>query len=103
MRRVFLPVDIYLFGKNIAVDTFRENYCFSAGGIFPFDITEGIEPIYAELPGWKCDMTKMKSEEEFPEEFNGYISFLEDYLGTPIKIVSVGPDREQTIERYTEE
>jgi len=70
---------------------------------FPFDITEGIEPIYAELPGWKCDMTKMKSEEEFPEEFNGYISFLEDYLGTPIKIVSVGPDREQTIERYAEE
>ncbi len=70
---------------------------------FPFDITEGIEPIYAELPGWKCDMTKMKGEEEFPEEFNGYISFLENYLETPIKIVSVGPDREQTIERHTEE
>jgi len=70
---------------------------------FPFDITEGIEPVYAELPGWKCDMTKMKGEEEFPEEFNGYISFLEDYLETPIKIVSVGPDREQTIERHTEE
>ena len=55
------------------------------------------------MPGWKTDMTKMTSEDEFPEEFNAYISFLEEQLGTPIKIVSVGPDREQTIERYTEE
>ena len=47
-------------------------------------------------------MTKMTSEEEFPEEFNNYISFLEEELECPIKIVSVGPDRDQTIERYTE-
>lgn len=70
---------------------------------FPFDINEGVEPIYVELPGWKTDMTKMQSEDEFPEEFNAYLSFLEEQLGVPIKIVSVGPDREQTIERYTEE
>ena len=42
----------------------------------------------------------MTSEDEFPEEFNAYISFLEEQLETPIKIVSVGPDRDQTIERY---
>jgi adenylosuccinate synthase len=47
-------------------------------------------------------MTKMQSEDEFPEEFNSYISFLEEELEVPIAIVSVGPDREQTIERYTE-
>ena len=47
-------------------------------------------------------MTTMKSEDEFPEEFNAYLSFLEEELGVPIKIVSVGPDREQTIIRYTE-
>ena len=70
---------------------------------FPYDITEGVEPVYVEMPGWKTDMTKMTSEDEFPEEFNAYISFLEEQLGTPIKIVSVGPDRAQTIERYTEE
>ena len=70
---------------------------------FPFDISEGVEPVYVELPGWKTDMTKMQSEDEFPEEFNAYISFLEDQLGVPIKFVSIGPDREQTIERYTEE
>ena len=69
---------------------------------FPFDI-EGVEPVYVELPGWQTDMTKMQSEDEFPEEFNAYLSFLEEQLGVPVKIVSVGPDREQTIERYTEE
>lgn len=70
---------------------------------FPFDINEAVEPVYVELPGWQTDMTKMQSEDEFPEEFNAYLSFLEEQLGVPIKIVSVGPDREQTIERYTEE
>ena len=69
---------------------------------FPFDISEGVEPVYVELPGWKTDMTKMQSEDEFPEEFNAYIYFQEDQLGVPIKFVSIGPDREQTIERYTE-
>lgn len=68
---------------------------------FPFDIKEDeIEPIYHEFDGWKIDMTSMKSENEFPEEFNAYLDFLEDYLGVPIKIVSVGPDRAQTIVRY---
>ena len=70
---------------------------------FPFEINEGIEPVYVEMPGWNVDMTKMQSEDEFPEEFNAYISFLEEELEVPIKIVSVGPDREQTIVRYTEE
>ena len=68
---------------------------------FPFDAT-GAEPIYAELPGWKTDMSRMKSEDEFPEEFNTYLTFLEEELGVPVKIVSVGPDREQTIMRYDE-
>ncbi len=67
---------------------------------FPFDITEGVEPIYEELDGWMTDMTSMTSENEFPEEFNAYLSFVEEILGVPIKIVSVGPDREQTIIRY---
>ena len=68
---------------------------------FPFDVTEGsVEPIYQEMDGWKTKMSAMKSENEFPEEFNAYLDFLEDYLEVPIKIVSVGPDREQTIIRY---
>ena len=70
---------------------------------FPYEIDDNVEPVYVELPGWKNDMSKMQSEDEFPEEFNAYLSFLEEQLGVEIKIVSVGPDREQTIERYTEE
>ena len=88
-------------------DTIKACVAYKVNGeeidYFPYDITDGVEPVYAELPGWKTDMTKMTSEDEFPEEFNAYISFLEDQLETPIKIISVGPDREQTIERYTEE
>lgn len=70
---------------------------------FPYDLTDGAEPVYVELTGWKTDMTKMRSEDEFPEEFNAYVSFLEEELQVPIKIVSVGPDRDQTIIRYVED
>lgn len=44
-------------------------------------------------------MTKFTSEDEFPQEFKDYIKFLEEQLETPIRIISIGPDREQTIER----
>jgi adenylosuccinate synthase len=67
---------------------------------FPFDVADvAIEPIYTEIDGWQTDLSNMKSEDEFPEEFNAYLSFLEEELQTPIVIVSVGPDRAQTIER----
>ena len=65
----------------------------------PYDLETGIEPVYVELPGWQEDMTKTRSEDEFPEEFNNYLNFLEEELGVPIAIVSVGPDRAQTIIR----
>jgi adenylosuccinate synthase len=69
----------------------------------PYGLNECVEPVYEELPGWQTSMTKMQSESEFPVEFNGYLFFLEEKLGAPIEIVSVGPDREQTIKRYAEE
>lgn len=84
-------------------DTIKIATAYKIGGEetedFPFELPEGLEPVYTELPGWKCDLTKVRSEDEFPEELNFYISFLERELGVPIKIVSVGPDREQTIIR----
>ncbi|MGL5785531.1 MAG: adenylosuccinate synthase [Bacteroidales bacterium] len=70
--------------------------------IFPYSIEGEVEPVYVELPGWKTDMTRMTNEDEFPEEFNNYLSFLEEELEVPIKIVSVGPDRDQTIIRYND-
>ena len=66
---------------------------------FPYSIEEGIELVYTTLPGWKTDMTAMQSEDEFPAEFKAYIDFLEKELRTPITIVSIGPDRKQTIVR----
>lgn len=66
---------------------------------FPYSIDEGVEPVYTELKGWNTDMTKIQSEDEFPQEFKDYIAFLEEKLNVPITIVSVGPDRLQTIER----
>ncbi len=67
---------------------------------FPFSIDEeAIEPVYVSMPGWKTDMTRFKSEDQFPKQFSDYIAFLEKELETPITIISIGPDREQTIER----
>jgi adenylosuccinate synthase len=63
-----------------------------------YDLSE-VEPVLKELPGWNTDLTNIRNEEDFPKEFKDYISFLEKELETPIAIVSVGPDREQTIVR----
>lgn len=65
----------------------------------PYD-TEGCEPVYEQLPGWKCDLTKITKEEEFPQALKDYIKFIEDYVKVPIKIVSVGPDRNATVIRH---
>ena len=65
---------------------------------FPYNI-DNVKPIYKELKGWKTDMTKFTDEDQFPEEFKAYVSFLEAELETPIKIISIGPDRKQTIVR----
>ena len=64
----------------------------------PFD-TEGWQAVYEELPGWQTDLTKMTSEAEFPQAFRNYVKYLEQQLETPITILSVGPDRAQTIVR----
>ncbi|MCF0208931.1 MAG: adenylosuccinate synthetase, partial [Bacteroidaceae bacterium] len=92
--------------KSDVLDTFKTiKACvaYRQNGVeidhFPYSIEEGIEPIYKELPGWETDMTKMTSEEQFPQAFKDYVAFLEAELKTPIKIISIGPDREQTIIR----
>ena len=66
----------------------------------PYNIEEeNVTPIYTELKGWKEDLTEMEDASQLPKELNDYIDFLETALETPIKIVSVGPDRKQTIFR----
>ena len=64
----------------------------------PYD-TEGWQAVYEEIPGWNTPLTEVRSEEQFPKAFKDYIAYIEKATGTPIKIVSVGPDREATIIR----
>lgn len=67
---------------------------------FPFSIEEeSLEPVYVTLPGWKEDLSKASTYDELPKTFKDYIAFLEKELQTPIVILSVGPDRTQTIAR----
>jgi len=64
----------------------------------PFDIiNEKIEPVYVELKGWKTDLTQMEHKDQLPKELTDYITFVEKETQVPISIVSIGPDRKQTI------
>mgnify|MGYP001775800375 FL=1 len=65
----------------------------------PYDVYAEVKPVYKEFKGWKCDLTKVKSEDGMPQEFREYIKFIEDYLKVPVRIISLGPDRDQTIVR----
>ena len=63
----------------------------------PYDTYATIEPVYKEFKGWKCDLTGVRKREELPANFLKYIAFIEKELGVPVKMVSLGPDRKQTI------
>ena len=66
----------------------------------PYNIEpENVTPVYVEMSGWQEDLTQMTTASQLPKTLNEYIDFLEEQLETPIKIVSVGPDRTQTIHR----
>lgn len=83
-------------------DTIRVCTAYEKDGVqttdMPYD-TEGWKAVYEDLPGWKTDLTQMTSEQQFPQELRDYISYIEKETATPITIVSVGPDRAQTIMR----
>ncbi|MCB0396094.1 MAG: adenylosuccinate synthase [Flavobacteriales bacterium] len=67
---------------------------------FPYDICNAeIEPVYQDLPGWKTDLTKLTDPGQLPGALQGYVEYLEEALQLPISIVSVGPDRSQTLIR----
>ena len=83
-------------------DTIRICTHYSVNGTitdeFPFSICDqSIEPIYRDIPGWNCDLTALHSYDNAPLELKQYVSLLEELLEVPITIVSVGPDRSQTL------
>lgn len=65
----------------------------------PFETNEEIVPVYQEFKGWNCDINDIRTYDEFPAELKTYIEFIEQQTGVPVKIVSVGPDREATVLR----
>lgn len=66
---------------------------------FPYEVNDSVEPVYTEFKGWKCDICKVRRYEDFPVEFKQYVEFIERETGVPVKIISVGPDRDETIVR----
>lgn len=65
----------------------------------PFDTMCEIEPVYTEFKGWNRDLSGIRDEKALPEEFMTYLHFMEEFLKVPIRIISLGPDREATILR----
>jgi len=65
----------------------------------PFDMNEFTEPVYKAFPGWKDDITKIEKWKDIPEQMRDYIAYIEDKISLPISAVSVGPDRNQTINK----
>ena len=64
----------------------------------PFDIVSvTATPVYKEIDGWKEDLTQIREINEIPEKLMAYIKYLEKELGVPVKYLSVGPDRKQTL------
>jgi adenylosuccinate synthase len=66
---------------------------------FPFETNEEITPIYKEFAGWNTRINDVRRYEDFPAEFKAYIEFIEHETGVPVAIISVGPDREETVIR----
>jgi adenylosuccinate synthase len=67
---------------------------------FPFEAdADNIKPIYKSFPGWKCDVSVCRTYDELPTELKDYIAYIEQETGVSIDIISVGPDRSETIMR----
>ncbi|MDR3297742.1 MAG: adenylosuccinate synthase [Prevotellaceae bacterium] len=64
---------------------------------YPYDVNAPITPIYKEFKGWKTSIAACRNEHELPQELRDYVAFIEKETGVPIKLISVGPDREQTV------
>jgi adenylosuccinate synthase len=96
---MMMKADVLSGFKNIKICT-AYNYKGKEITHLPYNIeSENVTPIYTEMKGWEKDLTQMEKAEQLPDTLHEYIKFLEGELRVPIKIVSVGPDRTQTIHR----
>jgi adenylosuccinate synthase len=96
---LMMKADVLSGEKTIKVCT-AYNYQGQQIDHLPFDYSpELLTPVYTELPGWNEDLTGVKSPDELPSSLHSYIDFIEKYIGVPVSVVSVGPDRMQTLMR----
>ncbi|MDR2882520.1 MAG: adenylosuccinate synthase [Alistipes sp.] len=84
-------------------DTVRVCVGYEVGGekldYFPFETNEPIMPVYRDFAGWKANIGRVRKYGDFPAEFKTYVEFIERETGVPVSIISVGPDREETVIR----
>ena len=66
---------------------------------FPFELDEKLKPVYREFPGWRCDVTAVREDAALPRPLQDYVHFIEAETGCPVRILSVGPDREAIVLR----
>lgn len=99
-------VDQLIMMKADVLDSFDKIFVATAYKVdgeiteqIPYDTYCKIEPVYKEFKGWKRDLSKITKEEDLPFEFMNYVRFIEKEIGVPISIISLGPDRDQTIIR----
>lgn len=95
-----MKADVLNIFENIEVCTHYEIPNGEKIDRLSFEISElDVKPVYKTMKGWNCSLANIDSYEKFPAELKAYVSYLEDELNVPIKLVSVGPDRNQTILR----
>lgn len=95
---IITKADVLTGFESIKVCT---HYIFNGKEIdyLPYEVNEPLKPIYKEFKGWKEDITQINSYNKLPQEFTDYIKYIELQVGVPIKIISVGPNRDETIIR----
>ena len=93
-----MKADVLNTFKTIKVAT-----AYEIGGkqkdYFPFENGEEVTPVYKEFPGWECDICGVRKYDDFPQQLKDYIAFIEKETGCPVRIISVGPDREAIVVR----
>ncbi|MCB2195063.1 MAG: adenylosuccinate synthase [Bacteroidetes bacterium] len=95
---IITKADVLTGFESIKVCT---HYIFNGKEIdyLPYEVNEPLKPIYKEFKGWNEDITQINSYNKLPKEFTDYIKYIELQVGVPIKIISVGPNRDETIIR----
>ena len=94
---IMMKSDVLSGFKNVDVATsYKVNGAITEE--IPYDICDTeVVPVYTSFDGWSEDISQMKEPDQLPDTFTHYVKTLEDMVGVPIKILSVGPDRDQTI------